>query len=298
MSSTTSRTLRPGYGLALAALGLFSGANPASGQQTFDPYRPEQAPYNSSSFPSQPNNYALPNAAREASEYDATAAGAGTGGSRFNTFDRYMSGSAGDLFSNRRAPTGAGVPYYDSYRRLDSTFGRSYNPNSESDRNFNERPSEFTRRATERDRLYKLYTRERDPARRAQLYREMQNPAEARGAAAPAAPAAPTARGGAPRRVAPTTPPAESAATPRDPRDITPRAPNRSPSGGLGPVPPPSPSGRSPAGTAPAIGPRPLSPSELGSRVPMPPRQAAPRPTTATPRTPSSTAPPAPDTPR
>ncbi len=148
----------------IVAIGLIAWDASAMAQSSFDPYRPESSSYDSSSYPTQPNNLALPNAAREANEYANNPRGPGS--SRFNSFERYLNEGVDSeaLSAPRRGPS-AGVPYYNAYRRYDREYQRDYVPNRVADRAFS---SDTARR----ERLYQAALRERDPVKRSKILRD------------------------------------------------------------------------------------------------------------------------------
>jgi hypothetical protein len=164
MDSMTSRLARAALLLAAAC-----AATTASAQSVFDPYQPESSMYYNYTVPTMPVNPALPNAAREMAAYDSIE-GMG-GGSRYNTFSRYLDET--DPFAPRRRYTGAGVSYSDASRSLDTSRDRSYVPNRMADQLFFEKETRRAKVEAERQKLYKRMIRENDQAKRAQIYREI-----------------------------------------------------------------------------------------------------------------------------
>jgi hypothetical protein len=169
MISTTKRLGRAGLVLSIAALGLAARVDRACGQYRADPYRPDSAQYDAFVFPIVPNNLGLPGAAREAAEYNSIG-----GGSRYNTFDRFL--LENDLDSppatRRRPPVGAGVPYYEYIERRESARGRNYAPNREADRRIAEYEDKQANLEARRNQLYGKALREKDPTKKAAILRE------------------------------------------------------------------------------------------------------------------------------
>ncbi len=164
MAKMTSSFVRRGGVVLLGALGLAGWSISASGQSLIDPYQPDSAPYYTSSFPSLPNNLALPGQAREAGEYQRN-----VGVSRYNTYDRYINDQDNrvDPISQRgRSVGGIGVPYYDAVRQNDGTFQRDFKPTRDADRNLLAYEAERTRR-------YTAAMKEKDPVKRAKLLKEV-----------------------------------------------------------------------------------------------------------------------------
>jgi hypothetical protein len=164
MDSMTSRLARTALLLAASC-----AATTASAQSVFDPYQPESAAYYNYSHPTMPVNPAIPNGAREMAAYDAIE-GMG-GGSRYNTFSRYLDET--DPFAPRRRYTGAGVSYSDASRSLDTSRDRSYMPNRKADQVFFDQETKRAKIEAERQKLYRRMIRENDEAKRAQIYREI-----------------------------------------------------------------------------------------------------------------------------
>lgn len=150
--------------LAVAGLLGFATLGPAdrapAQDHTPDPYRPYNSGYDQFIYPTYPNGVGLvPN-------QNVLEGRSGFG--RANRFQDYLdggdSGLGGDLSVGGRR-TGPGVPYYSSYRRYDRDYDRVYQPNQTSDQ-------DYYRDQQARHDKYLEYLRERDPKRRAQLYRE------------------------------------------------------------------------------------------------------------------------------
>jgi hypothetical protein len=170
MRGTTSKLGQRFLPLVLATgLSLLVNTK-ASAQSSFDPYRPESRNYNTSSFPTLPNNLALPGAARSAEEYLAPSGRT----SRYNTFERFMNGDDDGVFgaersggsgrSDRRG--GIGVPYYEAYRQNDRASQKPYVPNRESEKAFRDFEAE-------RDRRYKLAMKEKNVVKRSKLLEDI-----------------------------------------------------------------------------------------------------------------------------
>ncbi len=153
-------------GMAAAAVLLASGT--AWGQsQSANPYY--QNGLEAYAFPSVPNNLALPNQAR-------MSATPGAGRTRYNRFDQFreelnslesnLDTSSSGAETQRRASR-VGVPYYESYRQYDRTLGRTFVPGAKAD-------TEFFEKQQDRNARYFDAMKERDPAKRAQMLREIQ----------------------------------------------------------------------------------------------------------------------------
>jgi hypothetical protein len=169
MRSTMSQWLwRRAAVLMLGTFWVLGWVAESPAQNLFDPYQPDSANYSSSSFPTLPNNLALPGQAREASDYLR-----GSANSRYNTFERYLEGQEGSFGGGTRG--GIGVPYFETARGTNQRYQRAYAPGAAAER-------EFYAYEAERERLYTAAMKERDPAKRAKLLRElsrMQRPREA-----------------------------------------------------------------------------------------------------------------------
>jgi len=150
-------------GLVLAVSCLFVWGKTSVGQSVFDPYQPDSSPYISSSFPTLPNNLALPGQAREASEYQNSTTGRSSGGA----FDRFVNDDDSDFGSfgaQRRG--GIGVPYFDVARQSDRTVRRDSPAVTKADKAFLAFEADKTRR-------YQNAMKQKDPAQRAKLLREV-----------------------------------------------------------------------------------------------------------------------------
>lgn len=153
------------FGLALTLFGLLAGS--AHAQGSFDPYSPLLNQYNSYAFPSAPSNLALPGAARRDADLSRGIGAPSTA----NQFSPESIFSERDRFSEdapRPRGTGIGVPYTQSYRQYDRDLGRIYSPNERVDKGFYEGQQE-------RYKLYLDAMREKDPKKRAQMLREVNN---------------------------------------------------------------------------------------------------------------------------
>jgi hypothetical protein len=137
------------------------GPGPASGQ-TPDPYRPYNSAYDAFVYPTYPNGTGFfPNQGMVQGN---------TGLSQANQFEDFMNDvGAGSRFEDDRSPgprrTGPGVPYYAAYRRYDRDYDRVYQPNKKSD------PDYYDEQRARHEK-YLDYLKEKNPAKRAQLYRE------------------------------------------------------------------------------------------------------------------------------
>ena len=261
-NTSTSRSGRlQAFAFVIVGLGIAAGSGNAIGQNLVDPYQPFSSSYSSSSFPTLPNNLALPGQAREAGEYNRSSTS-----SRYNTFDRYR--DDGDEFQTggSRRGSGIGVPYYQSARPASKTFQREYAPAVEADR-------KFYAYEVERDRRYAEAMKEKDPTKRAKLLREVARMQMPRGG---------VNRTSDPRRLpAPRSNPSASSTTP--PSTTEPLAPGAR-AGTRPAVSGTSPTTAAPGARPPSTGGRRQGPSPLPSRRPPMPsetpeagRQQAPR---------------------
>jgi len=143
----------------LLGLSFFAWPPLATAQDhTADPYKPYNSAYESYVYPSYPTNGLMPNQ----SVLEGRAGGYG----RANRFQDYMEGGEDD-FGFGRSRSGAGVPYYSAYRQFDR-YGRDYDRGTQGasgDRAYHEDQQA-------RQEKYLEYLRERDPKKRAELYRE------------------------------------------------------------------------------------------------------------------------------
>jgi hypothetical protein len=156
----------------VAGLGLLACLAPAPrawSQHTPDPYN-GVGEYNGGLEPFLYATY--PNALGFVPNQGALVGGRAGGGSAANQFQNYLdnldganvAGGGYQASSVRRS--GPGVPYYNAYRQYDRQFQRGFVPNS--------RDQELAKAEEARNEKYFQYLRERDPKKRAQLYREYQ----------------------------------------------------------------------------------------------------------------------------
>lgn len=137
-------------GWVLIGPGLFAVAQ----DHTPDPYKPYNAQFDAFSFPTYPNEGYSPNQ----SILQGRSALRGP-----NQFQNYLDELEGSVTGFGRR--GVGVPYYQAYRKFDADYDRIYKPNAGIDDRFHEEQQA-------RHRKYLEYLRERDPKKRARLYRE------------------------------------------------------------------------------------------------------------------------------
>lgn len=185
MRGTTLTLGRWGKAFLLAGFGLIAlGRGEVAAQSVFDPYLPYSGDYASSSFPSVPNNLALPGSARDVGDYNNPQGAI----SRYNTFQSYVNGvesgavRGGGLGGRASQPSG---------------YEGGYVANREADR-------EFARWEAERDRRYRMAMAEKDPARKAAMFKAI---ARMRPPTSTRAPRAQTATAAAPRTMQPAEPP-------------------------------------------------------------------------------------------
>ena len=84
-----------------------------------------------------------------------------------NQFENYMNSLRGSGGGRSAGGSGAGVPYYQANRAYDREFGRIYRPNQETDKRF-----DFDESQGNVTDLYFKYLREKDPKKRAELFRD------------------------------------------------------------------------------------------------------------------------------
>lgn len=165
MSRIGSFCRSTGPSLTLACLAVSAGSV-ALGQARFDPYNADSSAYQQYVTPTYPTNLALPGQARAAGELDRQA----TYGTRVSStpYERFMQDGFDDIFANpgTRSRSGPGVPYYQSTRE---TKPAALTKAAEADR-------EFYAIRKERDRRYFEAIREKDPAKRAKLLRNINAP--------------------------------------------------------------------------------------------------------------------------
>lgn len=159
----------------LALLATLVGTPRAWSQHTPDPYN-YVGEYNRGYEP-----YMFPTLPNEQGFVPGQAAMMGRAGIRqSNQFQSYLQGldgSEGDGLP--RAPgarVGLSNSYYQAYRQYDRDYGRTYAPNQEADRSYYEdlrtRHAKILKYQEASREKYADYVRERDPTRRARLYRE------------------------------------------------------------------------------------------------------------------------------
>jgi hypothetical protein len=202
--------------LAVAGVAVLAATRPAGAQHTADPYKPYNQEYESFVMPQYP---VFPGIVPNQGVLDGQ--GGARGANQFQSFLNSMeSFSAEDAYGPRR--TGPGVPYYSAYRRYD----RDYEPNRLTNEN-------YARDQLKRQETYLAYLRERDPKRRAELYREYtqanlratRNLSATRRSLSQATSAARSRTEAAPTRPRSTAPDSASVLnrTPRAPRTAAPR---------------------------------------------------------------------------
>jgi len=158
MSVERSKDFRRVASAGLFVLTSMGWAGQAKAQDhTADPYKPYNQQYEQFVYPSYPSGYGLtPNQGLlERGGYRGA-----------NQFQRFLDSDEGpaDEFGTGRRRGGPGVPYYSAYRQYDKDYGRIYQPNQESDQGFRED------QRTRHDK-YVAYLKEKDPRKRAELYR-------------------------------------------------------------------------------------------------------------------------------
>jgi hypothetical protein len=152
---------RPIVTRSAAVLGLvatmFGLASPAWAQDhTADPYKPYNSGYEPYVYPTYPNNDGyVPN--------QGILQGY-SGASRSNTFQDYLNDDEGDLFGRSARRLGPGDPYYRAYRQFDRDYDRVHKQSDADTAYYEDQQA--------RQEKYLDYLRERDPKKRAQLYRE------------------------------------------------------------------------------------------------------------------------------
>ncbi|AGA26595.1 hypothetical protein [Singulisphaera acidiphila] len=124
---------------------------------TADPYKPYNQQYEQFVYPAYPSGYGLtPN-------QNLLERGGYGGANQFQRFLDSEEGPSDELGTGRRR-SGPGIPYYSAYRQYDKDYGRIYQPNQESDKAFQQD------QRSKHDK-YIAYLKERDPRKRAELYR-------------------------------------------------------------------------------------------------------------------------------
>lgn len=143
--------------LAFASMGWAAWTH--AQDHTADPYKPYNQQYEQFVYPTYPSGIGLtPN--------QGVLEGQG-GLRRANQFQRFLDleEDRGDELSPMRRRTGPGIPYYSAYRQYDREYDRIYQANRKSDEAF------YQEKRARHDK-YLAYLKERDPRRRAELYRE------------------------------------------------------------------------------------------------------------------------------
>ncbi len=149
-SSIRLRVLCPlvaGVGLvsAWAGNGVAQGFGP-------DPFHPYNSDYSQFVWPIAPaNDYG----------YNSPAMRGMRGANQFQNYLNSLQGQG----AGASARGGAGTPYYRANRKYDREYGRVYEPNKNADKDFNL----YRKDSTD---LYFKYLREKDPRRRAELFRQ------------------------------------------------------------------------------------------------------------------------------
>jgi hypothetical protein len=155
--SKKSRHLASAVLLFLASMG-WAGRSRAQ-DHTADPYKPYNQQYEQFVYPTYPTGYGL-------SPNQGVLEGR-SGFSGANQFQRFLEaeGDAGVEFGQGRRRSGPGIPYYSAYRQYDQEYDRVYQPNKTSDES-------YYKDRNARHEKYVAYLKERDPRKRAELYRE------------------------------------------------------------------------------------------------------------------------------
>lgn len=158
MSVERSRSLRRVARAGLLAITSLGWAEAALAQDhTADPYKPYNQQYQQFVYPTYPSGLGLtPN-------QNLLEQGGYTSPNQFQRFLDIEEGPS-DEFNPVRRRSGPGIPYYSAYRQYDKDYGRIYQPNLESDRAFHQD------QRSKHDK-YMAYLKERDPRKRAELYR-------------------------------------------------------------------------------------------------------------------------------
>jgi hypothetical protein len=158
MSVERSKKFRRVASAGLFVLTSMGWAGQATAQDhTADPYKPYNQQYEQYAYPSYPSNLGLsPN-------QGLLERGGNRGPNQFQRFLDSDYGGPDDSGTGQRRG-GPGVPYYSAYRQYDKDYGRIYQPNQESDKGFRED------QRTRHDK-YIAYLKEKDPRKRAELYR-------------------------------------------------------------------------------------------------------------------------------
>jgi len=150
------RGLVAGVKGAVLLIALIMFLTPAVSGQGFgpDPFRPYNSKYDAFVYPIAPGplDYG-PNLRVQSGIRGA------------NQFEAYMNMLQGGQAGVRGAAGGPGTPYFRANRAYDREYGRIYQPNKEADASFQSNQDIV-------NDLYFKYLRERDPKKRAELYRD------------------------------------------------------------------------------------------------------------------------------
>jgi hypothetical protein len=136
---------------------LLGAASPGRAQGGFgpDPFRPYNSQYDPFVFGVAPGPLDL----------GRSRLGPGNGLLGANRFEDYMNSIQGGAGGARLGAGSPYSPYFQANRQYDEGFGRVYRPNKEADARFEVDQGEVTR-------LYFQYLREKDPKKRAELFRQ------------------------------------------------------------------------------------------------------------------------------
>jgi len=161
-SSTRIQRL-PLASLGITMIGLLLPWETRGQGFTADPYKPYNQQYEQFVYPTYPSSAGItPNQ------------GILEQNSRGRAYGDFQSAVEADLNRDfdqdlgRRGRSGTGVPYYSAYRQYDEQFGRVYQPNKTSD-------ELYYKDQQKRHATYLAYLREKDPKKRAELYRAYTN---------------------------------------------------------------------------------------------------------------------------
>jgi hypothetical protein len=153
----------------LGLLACLAPAPPAWSQHTPDPYN-GVGEYNGALEPFWYASY--PNALGFVPNQGTLTGTRPAGGSASNQFQNYLNNldganvAGGGYQASSVRRSGPGVPYYDAYRQNNLQSQRAFAPNA--------RDQDLAKAEEARNEKYFQYLRERDPKKRAQLYREYQ----------------------------------------------------------------------------------------------------------------------------
>ncbi len=136
--------------LLLGVLSSTAAQAQGFGPDPFQPYNSQYAPFVTPVAPG-PLDYGYYN-------------GPGRGVRGANQFQDYLETLQTSAAGARAGGAGVGVPYYASNRAYDQEFGRVYQPNKNADQRFEDNQTSV-------NRLYFDYLREKDPKKRAEIFR-------------------------------------------------------------------------------------------------------------------------------